>query len=162
MTNFNQLDNEIVDKIKVETSLLDQLLKVYSDLLDRSQKAPPDVVELAAMSSVLHSFYNGIENIFVLIAKNFDHHLPQGSQWHSELLYQMSQPRAWRGAVLSPDLKYELKAYLSFRHFHRHAYSFFLEWEQIEKLISPLHTVWEQVKAELNLFLEAATKLGLR
>ncbi len=109
------------------------------------------------MGSVVHSFYNGLENIFVLIAKNLDQHLPQGAQWHSDLLHQMAQPASPRGAVLSLEMKYELKGYLSFRHFHRHSYSFFLEWEQLEKLVTPIHKVWQRAKEELTQFIATIT-----
>jgi len=42
---------------------------------------------------------------------------------------------------------------LGFRHFYRHSYSFFLEWDEVEKLVTPLAEVWVQAKDELQLFL---------
>lgn len=153
MENYTSLVKEIADKIKVEIALIDQLLDVYSKLLRSAQTMPPDLVELTAMGSVVHSFYNGLENIFTLIAKNLDEESPQGPQWHSELLYQMTQPKAQRDAVLSKEMKDHLKGYLSFRHFHRHSYSIFLDWEQLERLITPIYEVWAQVKEELRRFI---------
>lgn len=129
MENFTSLAKEIGDKIKVEMSFIDQLLTAYSELLRTAQKSPPNLVELTAMGSVVHSFYNGLENVFTLIAKNLDEELPQSPQWHSELLYQMTQPKAHRDAVLSKEVKDHLKGYLGIRHFHRHSYSIFLDWE---------------------------------
>ncbi|WP_459930611.1 ribonuclease toxin HepT-like protein [Desulfosporosinus burensis] len=42
------------------------------------------------LGSILHSFYNGIENIFKIIGKNIDGKFPSGNHWHSELIKQMA------------------------------------------------------------------------
>lgn len=39
--------------------------------------------------------------------------------------------------------------------FYRHSYSFFLEWEEMEKLATSLAEVWSQAKRELQLFLDS-------
>jgi hypothetical protein len=36
------------------------------------------------------------------------------------------------------------KVVLGFRHFYRHGYSFFLEWDELEELVTPLAEVWDQ------------------
>jgi hypothetical protein len=46
----------------------------------------PDFIEMSAVALVLHSFYNGIENVLILIFKNYDEELPKGIKWHIELL----------------------------------------------------------------------------
>lgn len=48
--------------------------------------------------------------------------------------------------------------YLGFRHFYRHSYSFFLQWEELEKLVDPLDEVWKQAKNELQIFLDSLPK----
>ena len=138
-----------------EIGQIDQLLTAYADLLERVQQRTPDLVEVTAIASVLHSFYNGLENIFLSIAKGLDQQVPTGSQWHRDLLVQMSQQTANRGGVISAELARKLADYLGFRHFHRHSYSFFLEWGELKKLVTPLQEVWAQVKEELYKFLES-------
>ena len=107
------------------------------------------------MASVLHSFYNGLENIFLSVAKGIDQDVPAGSQWHRDLLIQMTEPTPDRGPALSTMTAQRLTDYLTFRHFYRHSYSFFLEWRKVEKLVIPLAEVWKQAKDELQLFLES-------
>ncbi|MGE0086307.1 MAG: hypothetical protein AB7S75_18010 [Desulfococcaceae bacterium] len=85
----------------------------------------PDLVELTALASVLHSFYNGLENIFLHIAKGIDKDVPADSAWHRKLLIRMAEETPNRKAVLSADLSEALTEYMGFRHFHRHSYSFF-------------------------------------
>ncbi len=65
----SKLDEKVISQIKFETGQIDLLFEAYADLLDRVQKRTPDLVEVTAVASVLHSFYNGLENIFLSIAK---------------------------------------------------------------------------------------------
>jgi hypothetical protein len=46
----------------------------------------PDIIEKSAMALLLQSFYNGIENILIIIVKYFDGKLPNSSKRHKELL----------------------------------------------------------------------------
>ncbi|ACB84622.1 hypothetical protein [Natranaerobius thermophilus] len=74
---------------------------------------------MTALASVLHSFYNGIENLFVAVAKNIDKYVPKSSNWHKELLKQMLKENEVRGPLISEDLRNKLIEYLAFRHFYR-------------------------------------------
>lgn len=153
--SYFRLVDKVISQVKFEVGQIDQLLESYADLLERVQKNTPDLVEVTAVASVLHSFYNGLENIFLAIAKGIDADIPAGSQWHRDLLIRMTESTASRGPVLMTDLAHRLMDYLGFRHFYRHSYSFFLEWEELEKLVTPLAEVWAQVKSELQLFLDS-------
>ena len=44
------------------------------------------MIEKSAVALLLQSFYNGIENILIIIVKYFDARLPNSSKWHKELL----------------------------------------------------------------------------
>jgi hypothetical protein len=148
------LTDKIVSQVKFEIEQIDQLLRSFAGLLTSVQENAPDLVQVTALASVLHSFYNGLENMFLSIAKGVDDAVPTGAQWHRDLLTQMTKATSNRGPVLTDELAHQLAGYLGFRHFYRHAYSFFLEWSEVEKLVTPLAKVWNQVKAELELFLE--------
>jgi hypothetical protein len=65
----------------------------------------------------------------------------------------MAQASQHRGPILTVETTHRLADYLGFRHFFRHSYSFFLDWNELEKLILPLTEVWTQVKIELQQFL---------
>jgi hypothetical protein len=149
------LAEKVISQVEFEIGQIDQLFKSYADLLERVQKNMPDLVEVTAVASVLHSFYNGLENIFLSIAKGIDADVPAGSQWHRDLLTRMAESTARRRSVLTTEMAHRLADYLGFRHFYRHSYSFFLEWDEVEKLVTPLAEVWVQVKDELQLFLNS-------
>lgn len=95
--------DNVISQVTFEIGQIDQLLTVYADLVERVQQRPPDLVEITALASVLHSFYNGLENIFLSIAKGLDQQVPTGAQWHRDLLVHMTQETAPRGSVISTD-----------------------------------------------------------
>lgn len=121
-------------------------------MIKRCEEKEPELVELTALASVLHSFYNGIENIFVVIAKGIDGEKPNDSNWHKKLLLQMREFNDKRKEIISEDLKDKIKDYLGFRHFYRHSYSFYLDWKEMKYLVSFIMDVWNQTKEELNDF----------
>jgi hypothetical protein len=148
------LAEKVASQVQFAIGQIDQLLETYTDLLDRAQKSPPDLVEVTALASVLHSFYNGLENIFLSIAKGVDAQVPTGAHWHRDLLTQMAEPTSGRGPVLTPEMVSRLADYLGFRHFYRHSYTFCLEWDELEKLVTSLAEVWERAREEIRVFLE--------
>lgn len=145
---------EVKTKIEVEIRQIDQLLNTYGGLLDNCKEREPDIVEIAALGSVLHSFYNGLENIFLIIAREVDNNLLQGSHWHRDLLVQMSEEISIREPVVSKALEESLADYLAFRHFYRHAYSYFLDWDELKPLVVSLGEVWRTTQKGLYRFLK--------
>ncbi|MCL4264921.1 MAG: hypothetical protein KJ069_17005 [Anaerolineae bacterium] len=148
------MSDKTVKKILFEITQIDQLLVAYADLLETIQTEAPDIVQTTAVASLLHSFYNGIENIFKVIASEIDHATPEGHAWHQQLIEQMTTKSEQRPAVISAETANVLSEYLSFRHFYRHSYSFFLEWARMENLVLPLGGVWGAVKNELQSFIK--------
>lgn len=145
-----KLPEKAVARIEFETQQIDRLLETYGDLLERAQQETPDLVEVTAIASVLHSFFTGVESIFTYIADHIDDSVPKGPQSHSTLLDQMTRPLGGRDAILTADLRRELYEYLAFRHFYRHGYSFFLDWEKMVELVAPLTGVWQRLKRQLD------------
>jgi hypothetical protein len=153
---------KVISQIKFEIEQIDHLFELYAGLLERVQEGTPDLVDITAVASVLHSFYNGLENIFLSIAKGIDTDVPADTRWHRDLLARMTESTSSRGPVLTTETAHQLADYLGFRHFFRHSYSFFLEWDELEKLVTPLAKVWGQVKDELELFLVSLSSAKTR
>lgn len=130
------------------------LFATYAGLLARVRHQEPDVIELAALATVLHSFYNGAEGIFLAIARQLDRHVPDEPRWHRLLLAQMAHPEGRRPAVISTLLETRLTDYLAFRHYFRHTYAFTLDWARLEPLVRELPTVHETLRDELTTFLQ--------
>ncbi len=66
------MSEKLAALVREEIGLVDHLFEEYEELLDKSLRAAPDKVEKAALATILHSFYNGLENIFSTIAREID------------------------------------------------------------------------------------------
>ncbi|MBK7180717.1 MAG: hypothetical protein IPH82_26660 [Chloroflexi bacterium] len=146
------MSETISQRVQRDVALIDHLLAAYADLLLQVEQKPPDLVQVTALASVLHSFYNGVESIFIIIAKEIDGAVPTGDRWHRDLLEQMGMANEFREAVLPFPIQLQLQNYLAFRHYYRHAYSFFLRWKELRELVLPLTAVWDQTRTVLNQF----------
>ena len=62
--------DSIIKNIEFELTLIERELETVKPLLNKILKEDPDYIEIRAVASTLHAFYNGIEKIFVIIAKN--------------------------------------------------------------------------------------------
>lgn len=147
------MDNVIKEQIKFKINDIDKLFSEYDLIFKKIETQAPDLFDMTILGSVLHSFYNGLENIFEIIAKNIDGNVPNGNKSHQELLHQMASENSKRNEVLNEDLYLKLREYATFRHFYRHAYSFQLNWEKMNPLIDNLHMVWNEVRLNLENFI---------
>ncbi len=142
------------EKIKFEISQIDTLLDKAKILEEKSKLKEPDFIELNAVGSTLHSYYNGLENIFVLIAKQIDGASFSSQRWHKEILDSMFVQTAARKAVLKENIHEALLDYLSFRHVFRHSYGYALDWERLSPLFFGVYENWKSTKADLEIFIE--------
>ena len=99
------------------------------------------------MATLLHNFYNGIENILKLILKEIDIPLPEGSSWHKNLL-----KLAESNGIISKTTLQELGEYLAFRHFFSHTYALDLYADKLEPLVAKIKEVYSDFKRDVSLF----------
>lgn len=147
------MDNLIKERIRFKINDIDKLFSEYDLIFKKIEMQTPDLFDMTILGSVLHSFYNGLENIFEIIAKNIDGIVPNGNKSHQELLHQMASENSKRNEVLNEKLYLKLREYATFRHFYRHAYSFQLNWEKMNPLIDNIQTVWNELKLNLENFI---------
>ncbi len=147
------MDNLIKEQIKFKINDIDKLFSEYELIFKKIEEETPDLFDMTILGSVLHSFYNGLENIFEIIAKNIDNNVPSGNKSHQELLHQMASENSNRNEILTEELYLKLREYATFRHFYRDAYSFQLNWKKMKPLIDDIHIVWKEVKQSLENFI---------
>lgn len=143
---------KVYEKVELEIAQIDHLFSTYQSVFEKAGHESPDYIEVAALGVFLHSFYNGIENIFKQISVEIDGAIPEGDAWHRTLNNLMAQSTEQRPAVISEDLRNQLIPYLGFRHVFRHAYSFELEWYKMSDLILKAESTWGNLKSELEAF----------
>jgi hypothetical protein len=158
----NKLYEELVERIRGETSDLDRVVQRALRAWNQSKKAPKDQqVYLDSVALNLHGFYSGLERLFELIANHVDQSPATGDMWHRDLLKQMAEEMAnVRPAVIGPDRASSLDELRRFRHLVRNVYTFNLVPEKIKPLISNLPLLWSQVQAELLAFADFLSDLA--
>ena len=152
---MSNLDNSIIQKIQYEITQIEKLINDSGPVLSLCKLKEPDFVEKCGVAMILQSFYNGIEKIMQLIIKDKDSKLPNGINWHKELFYNTFEETKNRTKLFSDEIKEQLKDYLQFRHFARHSYGFQLKWEKMENLLFEMNIIWENVKENINKFIES-------
>jgi len=139
------LDKALKTKITYEISQIDELIDKAGVLVSLCKNKEPDFIEITAVGGILHSFYNGIENIFVLIGKSLNFDFASSSQWHRNLIdFMFAQVK-----FLPADLRPRLTEYMGFRHFFRHTYGYTINWEKCSYLFLELPDFWKNVRQSL-------------
>lgn len=80
------MDDSVKVKIEHEISRIDRLLNDAKPLLDLCKLKEPDFIEITATAQILHSFYNGVESVVMLILKDANEKLPNDGRWHKTLV----------------------------------------------------------------------------
>jgi len=148
------LDNVTAQKVMFEIEQIDELINESSPLFDLCKIKEPDFVERCGIAMILQSFYNGIENILLLIIKDKDAVLPNGIKWHRELFAKAFEATENRSQIIREELKVPINEYLQFRHFVRHSYGFQLKWEKMKNMLFGMNIMWESIKEDINMFIK--------
>jgi hypothetical protein len=108
----------------------------------------------------LHGFYAGSEKIFEDIASNMDESVPSGSDWHRDLLLQITSdlPNI-RPSVLRRETRQCLEEYRGFRHVVRNIYSFNLRPARLKELVDDLDKCFSHLKDDLLAFTSFLEKI---
>ena len=133
---------------------IDALLERSSSLLETPVDSEPSFERLAALTTVLDSFYNSLERIFGDIVKEYDPTQPEGGRWHTELLNQVAGQTETRPALISEESRQRLRDYLAFRHRSRHSSANYLAWDPMAQLVADVPLTWNAVRAEILRFLQ--------
>ena len=145
------MDNGLSKKILFEIEQINQLINDSSPLFDLCKVREPDFIERCGIALILHSFYNGIVNILLLVNNN---DIISGTKWHKDILIKAFDKSDKKLYMFRDDLKIPLIEYMQFRHFVRHTYGFQLKWEKMKNLLLNVKTQWEIIKEDINLYIK--------
>lgn len=131
-------------KQRIEAEL-ENIQKVLSRLPDSQSLPDLSELELAGVAALIHSFYNGIENILKQAVQGKGHKLPHGQTWHRDLVQL-----ALSENIISGPTAEALKQYLAFRHFFSHAYAFEIYAERIIPLLEGANEVLKCLQGDIK------------
>jgi uncharacterized protein YutE (UPF0331/DUF86 family) len=133
---------DLVERVEAE---FDNIAQVLSELPPAVEPDKLSVLEKAGLGALLHSFYNGIENVLKQIVQSLRGRLPEGPTWHRDLV---TEARA--GGVISEVTAKDLQRYLAFRHFFSHGYAVELDLDRFEPLVVDAPDVFSRVRQEVR------------
>jgi hypothetical protein len=145
---------DLKERIESELHSIQETGQRVVDAWDGAERFPDQQrYYLDSVALNLHSFYNGLERIFRIVARQLDPVFPSGAHWHRELLDQMAReiPEA-RPAVLSVETSVLLSDFLAFRHLIRGLYAFDLDAERLEQLVHSLAEALSRARQDLGNF----------
>lgn len=149
---MNETLKDLAIRIRNELPEIEHTLKRATEGMKRAKKTGDDYY-LDGVALNLHSFYSGIERVFVLIATNVDDMLPEGENWHQILLKQMAEELTEvRPAVISDSVRLGLDEYRGFRHVVRNVYTYKFDSARIDKLTEKATPLFTRLRAELQAF----------
>ena len=151
-----KLNNELKKEVNFEISEINKLFNEGKPLLDLIKiKEKPDFIEKSAAGSFLHSFYNGIEKLAILIYKGINEKIPNDIKWHKKLLEKTFNSTKNYPILFNNEYKIQLQDYMEFRHFFRHTYGYNINIEKLKPLINNAEILWEKIRNDINKFLES-------
>lgn len=145
----------IAARLREELENLERVMVVAQRSMTAAEREPADsdlYINSAALS--LHSFYVGLERMFMAIADEVDQQAPTGSSWHLDLVNQMTYDLPTiRPPVVTPETRDMLDEYRSFRHVVRNVYTYNLNPERVKELVDDLPGVFAAVQTDMHQFL---------
>jgi hypothetical protein len=139
-----QIEQAVIDLAGVD--------KRVNELLTQARQSS-DRAYLEAAALYLHTFYSGVEQIFVDIAREIDENVPAHENWHMALLRQMAaEVPTRRPPVITIDSRHCLDEYRAFRHVVRNVYTFNLNPNRIAELADGLPACYQAVQHDLEQF----------
>lgn len=121
------------DRVSAEMKNIERVLQ---ELPSFDKLHTLSTLELAGVATLLHNFYNGIENIIKQILLNRNIPIPDSSTWHRDLLNDSVSNN-----IISESTKVSLGEYLAFRHFFSHSYVLDLYPYKMEPLVEKANEI---------------------
>ncbi len=125
----------------------ENIQKALSRIPEAKHLPKLSTLELAGVAALIHSFYNGVENILKQAVLEKGKVLPRGETWHRDLVELAASE-----GIISKKVHEGLKQYLAFRHFFSHAYAFELDPERLVPLVEAAPLLFESLQNDIEKF----------
>lgn len=130
----------------------DRLVPRIATLADRAAR-DDDFAVIDALALNLQGLYTGLEQIFESIAREIDGAVPEGPNWHRDLLTQMAGAvSGGRSSIISAASFACLDDLRGFRHVVRNVYAHHLDPDRVTHLAARALACYGALRAELDQF----------
>ena len=153
----------LVRRLAAETA---SELATMAALSEEFTNAPQgsDTYSVRARGSILHDFYNGVERVFLRIARELNGGVPRdgGEQWHRNLIGDMAlEIPEVRPAVVDSSLANVFGEYLRFRHVFRNVYGGVLDTQRMASLEQRLPQTLAEFRQQVDAFVSWVLGRGI-
>ena len=147
----------LTQRINDELAAMNETLARIQRGLDTIEAAPIGFREFIenTIATDLADVYRGIEKMFERIAREVDTDLPRGSNWHKDLLTQMTEQRPERSPVISQETSLRLGELLTFRHKVNNIYGEKLIYEKTEPHAKSIDALFATLCQEFSTFTDS-------
>jgi hypothetical protein len=123
----------LLAELEGDRASLGRLAASIGELRARSPEA--GTMRALALAFQLERFYTAVEGVLARVLRTLDGDVPQGPDWHSDLLRAASVPvEGLRPAILPAEVVSDLRDLLGFRHYARQGYDTPPETKRVEDL----------------------------
>ncbi len=149
-------EQTLVSQIEQELAQIQELIAQVEMLLELIRLAENQNLRSGLVSGLalhLHSFYTGAERIFYDIARDIDDEVPTGSDWHRQLLEQMTvEIPETRPPVLAEQTWSGMDEFRRFRHVVRSRYAYQLDPDRVQALAEQLSPISQSLIQDCQRF----------
>ncbi|MEM9164304.1 MAG: nucleotidyltransferase domain-containing protein [Cyanobacteria bacterium P01_F01_bin.4] len=143
-------------RLEDELSAIEKTIDTLNTLLAQADTIP-EIALVPAMAGYIEDFYSGCERLAERVAVTVDDGLPDGRNWHEQLLRQMAEPGSQgrpplRLPLWERSLLLDLDGYRRFRHRARHLYNLDLYGQRVLGFAQQVPTVFSQVQQAVKTF----------
>ena len=133
----------LIEKIQAEQEHIEKTIKLIEKATNKKKRT---TLEVAGLGTLIHNFYNGLENILKQILKDHGHAIKQSSNWHKNIIETASSKK-----IITKKLQKLLYQYLAFRHFFVHGYGILLKEDRLLALCADISPTYQQFKKDLKI-----------
>lgn len=135
-----------------ELTAIAQTIAALQTALDQADTVA-ELFLIPTLTAFIEDFYSGCERLAERVAVTVDGGLPQGRNWHEQLLQQLATPGGQgRPPLWDSDLLAKLETYRAFRHRARHLYSIQLDGARVLTLAQGVPGVYPLVEQAVERF----------
>lgn len=147
--------NDLLDQISIELknirNTIDELLLLINDIGD----SEPNPWQKNAAALYCVQFYNGIENIFKRIIRNYSIQMPKSERSHSEIFEWFSTDKKNNlPKLITKDIRDYILAFMRIRHLVIHNYSTQYEWKRLKIAIIAMPNIFFSFSSNVDDFLD--------
>ncbi len=114
---------------------------------------PDDYILMESIAYQIHNLYNATEDLLKIVAGYFENNIKESDQWHKLLLQRMSiDIPGIRPAFISSETHLLLNGLRGFRHFFRHSYGTFIEYDQLKANLDKALNLSVYLEVDINQF----------